>query len=89
MSEPSLLNSKSIISLTLGIVSLLLPLVGLITAIGGIVTSIASFREINYTGERGKGVATSGLICSIVAIFLQVFVVIAFVSFYNFISYQI
>jgi len=88
MSQSSLLNSKSIISLTLGIISLLIPLIGLITAIVGIVTSMTSIREINYTGEKGKGLAISGLICSIGAIFLQIFVVIAFVTFYNFISYQ-
>ena len=86
MMEQSELNSKSIISLTLGIISLLIPFLGVISGIAGIVVSTQSLKEIGRTTETGKGLTISGLICSITGIIIQLFVVLAFVTFSRLVS---
>nr|WP_253286687.1 DUF4190 domain-containing protein [Virgibacillus sp. MSJ-26] len=74
--------------MTLGILSLLIPFIGIITAIIGIVISIISFKEIERKAETGKGLAISGLICSIIGIILQLFIIFALIVFLNFVSYS-
>lgn len=69
-------NSKSIITLTLGILSILIPLLGLFLGIIGLVVYRKARKEIALTGEGGKGLAISGLICSIVGILTQLFMVL-------------
>ena len=69
-------NSNSIISLTTGILSIFIPFLGLPLSIIGIIASRKAIREIEETGEGGKGLAISGLICSLVGIVLQLFMVI-------------
>ncbi|WP_408006424.1 hypothetical protein ACJROX_17160 [Pseudalkalibacillus sp. A8] len=53
----------------------------------GVVTSIKATTEISKTNETGIGLATSGLICSIVGVFIQLLVIIlavvGFISFYS------
>ncbi|WP_341202284.1 DUF4190 domain-containing protein [Planomicrobium okeanokoites] len=68
-------NSNSIITLTLGILSILIPLLGLFLGIIGLVVYRKARNEIALTGEGGKGLAISGLICSIVGILSQLFMV--------------
>ena len=69
-------NSNSIITLTLGILSILIPLLGLFLGIIGLVVYRKARKEIALTGEGGKGLAVSGLICSIVGILTQLFMVL-------------
>lgn len=69
-------NSNSIITLTLGILSILIPLLGLFLGIIGLVVYRKARKEIALTGEGGKGLAISGLICSIVGILTQLFMVL-------------
>ncbi|PKH11149.1 MULTISPECIES: DUF4190 domain-containing protein [Planomicrobium] len=69
-------NSNSIITLTLGILSILIPLLGLFLGIIGLVVYRKARKEIALTGEGGKGLAISGLICSIVGILSQLFMVL-------------
>lgn len=69
-------NSNSIITLTLGILSILIPLLGLFLGIIGLVVYRKARNEIALTGEGGKGLAISGLICSIVGILSQLFMVL-------------
>lgn len=76
-------NSKSVISLTLGILSILIPYIGLILGVIGVVVSRKATKEIVKTGEGGNGLATSGLICSVVGIIIQLFLVVSIISFYS------
>ena len=64
-------NSNSISSLTLGILSILIPFIGLILGVIGIVISRKAKKEIVITNDSGIGLATSGLICSVVGIIIQ------------------
>jgi hypothetical protein len=83
MSENSQTNNSSVISLTVGILSLLIPFIGLILGIIGIVFSRKAVTEINKTNENGRGLATAGLICSIVGIILQLFAVLGYIAFFS------
>lgn len=74
-------NSSSIVTLTLGILSILIPFLGLILGIIGIVIYRKARKEMALTGEGGKGLAISGLICSIVGILSQLFMVSAWFLF--------
>ena len=76
-------NSKSVISLTLGILSILIPHIGLILGVIGIVVSRKATKEIVKTDEGGSGLATSGLICSVVGIIIQLFLVVSIIAFYS------
>lgn len=64
-------NNKSIVSLTLGILSIIVPYIGLILGIIGIVISSKSIVEIDDSNEKGRGLAISGRVCSIVGICFQ------------------
>ncbi|WP_432355727.1 DUF4190 domain-containing protein [Sporosarcina sp. A2] len=81
MNGKSETNSKSIISLTLGILSIVLPLIGLVLGVFGLVFSRSATKEIVKTNENGKGLATSGLICSVVGIVIQLFGVLGLIAF--------
>lgn len=74
-------NSSSIVTLTLGILSILIPFLGLILGIIGLVVYRKARKEMALTGEGGKGLAISGLICSIVGILTQLLMVVAYVLF--------
>ena len=76
-------NSKSVASLTLGILSVLIPYIGFVLGIIGLVISRKASKEIAITNEGGSGLATAGLICSVVGIIVQlllVFSIIAYVT---------
>ncbi|WP_330502664.1 DUF4190 domain-containing protein [Peribacillus frigoritolerans] len=68
-------NNKSIVSLTLGILSILVPYIGLILGIIGIVISSKSIVEIEESNEKGRGLATSGRVCSIVGVCFQLILI--------------
>ncbi|ALC85216.1 hypothetical protein AM499_04830 [Bacillus sp. FJAT-22090] len=76
-------NSKSVISLTLGILSILIPYIGLILGVIGVVVSRRATKEIVKTDEGGSGLATSGLICSVVGFIIQLFLVVSIIAFYS------
>lgn len=86
MVEKNQTNSSSIISLTLGILSILIPFIGLILGIAGIVVSRKATKEIAKTNEDGRGLAISGLICSIVGIIIQILTVLGIIAFSLFIK---
>ncbi|PGL66754.1 hypothetical protein CN925_20785 [Bacillus sp. AFS055030] len=73
------INSKSISSLTLGVLSIIIPYLGFILGIVGLFISRKSIAEINHSNEKGKGLAISGRVCSIVGICIQVFLIIILV----------
>ena len=90
MAEKTQTNSKSVISLTLGILSIVIPAIGLILGIIGIVISKKGLKEIEKTNENGKGLATSGFICSIVGIVLHlVWILLAIILFYSYSNVEI
>lgn len=64
-------NSKSIISIILGILSIIVPFVGIFLGIIGLVISQKGIKEIDTSNEIGKGLAISGRILSIVGICIQ------------------
>lgn len=78
MVEKTQTNSSSVISLTLGILSLLIPVIGFVLGIIGVVFSRKAKKEIDLTGEGGRGLATSGLICSVVGITIQIFTLLVY-----------
>ncbi len=80
------INSKSIVSLVLGILSIFIPFVGFILGIIGIVLSRKATREIAMRNENGKGLAVAGLTCSIVGIVLQILLVLLYLLFFILIS---
>lgn len=86
MSETAVVYRHSITSLTLGILSILLPVIGLILGVIGVITSRKAVREMFKVNDSNKSLATSGLICSVVGIIVQVFVIISFISFYLLVS---
>lgn len=61
-------NSDSVIALILGIISIIIPVIGFITAIVSIIFSMKAFKIIKQTGEPGKGLSITGLVCSILSI---------------------
>ena len=81
MSEKVQTNNNSIISLTLGILSLVIPFIGLVLGIIGIVFSRKAVKQIEKTNENGSGLATSGLICSIVGLIIQIFMLLSLIPF--------
>jgi hypothetical protein len=87
MSEKNQTNNSSVISLTVGILSLFIPFIGLILGIIGIVFSRKAVKQINQTNENGRGLATAGLICSIVGIILQLLMVLGYVAYFSVSSY--
>lgn len=82
-------NTNAIISLVLGILSFIIPVIGFILAIVGIVLSLKAKKTIKVTNEAGKGLATAGLICSIVSIILQIIAVIFIIIFFTMIAADI
>ncbi|MGG4268185.1 DUF4190 domain-containing protein [Peribacillus simplex] len=85
MSEIKPSNSKAIVSLILGVLSLLIPFIGIILGILGLIFASKSKKEINLTGESGKGLVTAGKVCSIIGIILNVIVILIFVVFFGFV----
>ena len=81
MSEKVQTNNKSIISLTLGILSLVIPFIGLVLGIIGIVFSRKAVKQIEKNNENGSRLATSGLICSIVGLIIQIFMLLSLIPF--------
>jgi len=79
--EKSETNNKSVASLILGILSILLPLIGIVTGVIGIFFSKYATKEILETKESGKGLATSGLICSVVGIVIQLLLVLTIIAY--------
>lgn len=69
-------NNKSIVSLTLGILAIIVPYIGIILGIIGIFISSKSIIEIERSNERGKGLAITGRVCSIVGICFQFLLII-------------
>ncbi|MFS0881143.1 DUF4190 domain-containing protein [Metabacillus niabensis] len=69
-------NNKSIVSLTLGILSIILPYIGLILGIIGFVLSFKSIGEINRLKQKGKGLAISGRVCSLIGICMQIVIIL-------------
>ncbi|MFE4430167.1 DUF4190 domain-containing protein [Peribacillus butanolivorans] len=68
-------NNKSIVSLTLGVLSIIIPYIGLILGILGLVISSKSIVEIEESNEKGRGLAISGRVCSIVGICFQLLII--------------
>ncbi|MFF2288715.1 DUF4190 domain-containing protein [Peribacillus butanolivorans] len=68
-------NNKSIVSLTLGVLSIIIPYIGLILGIIGIVISSKSIKEIDKSNEKGRRLAISGRVCSIVGICFQLLLI--------------
>jgi hypothetical protein len=83
MSEKIQTNNSSVISLTVGILSLFIPFIGLILGIIGIVFSRIAVKQMNSTNEKGRGLATAGLICSIVGIIIQLLMVLGYIAYFS------
>ena len=78
----SVTNSHAVVSFTLGILSIFIPAIGLILGIAGIVFYQKAKNAIAVTGEGGRGLATAGLVCSIVGIAMQILIIMAYFFFF-------
>lgn len=76
-------NQKSISALTLGVLSIMIPAIGFILGVIGIFIARSSMKEIDTANQKGMGMAISGLICSIVGIVFQLFVILAIIGYYS------
>ncbi|PZT55333.1 DUF4190 domain-containing protein [Paenibacillus silvae] len=85
---PPKTNSKSIVSLVLGILSITLPYIGFLIGIAAIIFASISFKEIRMRMEQGKGLAVAGLVCGIVGTALYAIVILLVLFFAVFISYS-
>ncbi|MFJ8089186.1 DUF4190 domain-containing protein [Lysinibacillus sp. NPDC095746] len=83
MSEKNQTNNSSVISLTVGILSLLIPFIGLILGIIGIIFSSKAVKEIHTTNASDRGLATAGLICSIIGVILQILAILGYIAFFS------
>lgn len=63
---PPRTNSKSIVSLVLGILSIVIPYLGFLIGIVAIVFASLSFKELRMRPEQGRGLAVAGLVCGII-----------------------
>lgn len=82
--EPSVTpgaNSNASVSLAMGILSIVVPFLGLIIGSMGVAYSRRAGKEIAVSGETGGRLATSGFVCSIIGICLQVLVTVGYVSY--------
>lgn len=82
-SQNNVTNNKAVSTLTFGILSILIPIIGLVLSILGIVYFVKARKEMLLTNEAGSGLATAGLICSIVGIATQLFIAIGILAFWN------
>ena len=84
--EKNQTNSKSVVALTLGILSILIPYIGLVLGIIGVVVSRKATKEIAISNEGGSGLATSGLVCSVVGIIIQLFLAFSIIAYLTLIT---
>ncbi len=68
-------NSKSIVSLVLGILSVTIPYVGILIGIVAIIFASLAFKEIRIRMEQGKGLAIAGLVCGIIGTAIYVLLI--------------
>ncbi|WP_458460062.1 DUF4190 domain-containing protein [Paenibacillus sp.] len=78
---PPKTNSKSIVSLVLGILSITIPYLGFLIGIVAIIFASLAFKEIRLRMEQGKGLAIAGLVCGIIGTAIYA-VIIVFVVFF-------
>ena len=69
-------SSKAVASLVLGLLSLIIPYVGLILRIIGIVLAKKAYYEIDQFNFNGRGLATAGLITSIIGCSLYALIIV-------------
>ncbi|MFF3024411.1 DUF4190 domain-containing protein [Gottfriedia sp. NPDC057948] len=69
-------NAKAKLALTLAILSLIIPAIGLILAVIGLYMSKESLIEIERINQKGKGLARSAKIISIISICIDVLVLL-------------
>ncbi|RLQ94601.1 DUF4190 domain-containing protein [Falsibacillus albus] len=74
-------NSNSVTSLTMGILSIIIPFIGLVLGFIGVGFSRKALKEIGKTNEGGRGLATSGYVCSVIGIVLQLLAVVGYFAF--------
>lgn len=69
-------NSKSIVSLVLGILSVTIPYVGILIGIVAIIFASLAFKEIRVRMEQGRGLAIAGLVCGIIGTAMYVLLIL-------------
>ncbi|MEK3773877.1 DUF4190 domain-containing protein [Paenibacillus sp. FSL K6-4396] len=69
-------NSKSIVSLVLGILSVTIPYVGILIGIAAIIFASLAFKEIRVRMEQGRGLAIAGLVCGIIGTAIYVLLIL-------------
>lgn len=73
-SQSNVTNNMVVSALTFGILSILIPVIGIVLSVLGIIYFVKARKEMIVTHEAGDGLATAGLICSIVGIVCQLFI---------------
>ncbi|WP_458125508.1 DUF4190 domain-containing protein [Paenibacillus sp. Z3-2] len=78
---PPKTNSKSIVSLVLGILSITIPYLGFLIGIVAIIFASLSFKEIRMRMEQGKGLAIAGLVCGIIGTAIYAVIIVLVILF--------
>ncbi|ALX49652.1 DUF4190 domain-containing protein [Lentibacillus amyloliquefaciens] len=86
MNDNAQTNGSSVISLTLGVLSIVIPFIGLFLGIIGIVMSQRATKEVSEGHELGRGLAISGLICSLVGLVIQALIIMGVIMFFMFVN---
>jgi hypothetical protein len=79
-------NGMAIASMVLGIIGVVFSCcygIGVLAAIPGLIFSFISMKKIGKTGEKGKGMAVAGIVCSAVAIIIAIYVIVNLIIFFN------
>lgn len=77
--QPVVTNQKAVWSLILGILSLIC--CGFISGVPGWILAVMAKKEIRETKQQGEGMATAGLILSIVGVVLSILGIIGYILF--------
>lgn len=85
---PPKTNSKSIVSLVLGILSITIPYIGFLIGIVAIIFASISFKEIRMRMEQGKGLAVAGLVCGIIGTAFYAIIIVILLAVFLFASYS-
>lgn len=86
MNDNAQISGASVIALTLGVLSIVIPFIGLLLAIIGIVMARRATKEVSGDHELSRGLAMSGLICSLIGLVIQTLIIMGVAVFFMFMN---
>ncbi|WP_433745817.1 DUF4190 domain-containing protein [Falsibacillus pallidus] len=65
----------------MGFFSVFIPFIGIILGIFGVVFARKASREMDNNHQSGRGLATAGIVCSGIGIFIQILTIVGYITF--------